>query len=65
MSRLPADDKHFDREESGEDADTVCAINRLRTQVKPAQATALMRESTKDPVVATVRDGCHKRQQKK
>ena len=55
LSRLPSgDDIDFDREESGEDTDTVCAIRVLSLQVKPLEANTLRRESGKDPVIASV-----------
>jgi len=55
LSRLPTgDDMDFDREESGEDADMVCAIRVLSLQVKPFDANILRQESNKDPVIATV-----------
>ena len=55
LSRLPSgDDIDFDREESGEDLDMVCAIRVLSLQVKPVDANILRQESGKDPVIATV-----------
>ena len=55
LSRLPlGDDIDFDREESGEDMDMVCAIKVLSLQVKPVDANILRQESGKDPVIATV-----------
>ena len=55
LSRLPAgDDKDFDREESGEDLDIVCAIKVLSLQVKPLEANTLRQETAKDPVLALV-----------
>ena len=55
LSRLPSgDDIDFDREESGEDLDMVCAIRVLSLQVKPVDANILRQESAKDPVIATV-----------
>nr|KAG5691630.1 hypothetical protein BaRGS_023801 [Batillaria attramentaria] len=55
LSRLPSgDDIDFDREESGEDTDMVCAIRVLSLQVKPFDANILRQESGKDPVIATV-----------
>nr|KAG5701179.1 hypothetical protein BaRGS_023288 [Batillaria attramentaria] len=62
LSRLPSgDDIDFDREESGEDTDMVCAIRVLSLQVKPFDANILRQESGKDPVIATgmryVREG--------
>nr|KAG5712925.1 hypothetical protein BaRGS_007522 [Batillaria attramentaria] len=53
--RLPSgDDIDFDREESGEDTDMVCAIRVLSLQVKPFDSNILRQESGKDPVIATV-----------
>ena len=55
LSRLPSgDDIDFDREESGEDMDMVCAIRVLSLQVKPLEANTLRQESGKDPVLASV-----------
>nr|KAG5690992.1 hypothetical protein BaRGS_007339 [Batillaria attramentaria] len=55
LSRLPSgDDIDFDREESGDDTDMVCAIRVLSLQVKPFDANILRQESGKDPVIATV-----------
>ena len=55
LSRLPVgDDKNFDRKESGEDSDMVCAIRVLSLQIKPVDASLLKQESAKDPVIATV-----------
>ena len=55
LSRLPVgDDPDFDREESGEDSDMVCAIRILSLQVKPLDSNILRQESSKDPVIATV-----------
>nr|KAG5692412.1 hypothetical protein BaRGS_032465 [Batillaria attramentaria] len=55
LSRLPSgDDIDFDREESGEDTDMVCAIRVLSLQVKPFDSNILRQESGKDPVIATV-----------
>ena len=55
LSRLPVgDDCDFDREESGEDLDIVCAIRVLSLQVKPLEANTLRQETAKDPVLATV-----------
>nr|KAG5706589.1 hypothetical protein BaRGS_028760 [Batillaria attramentaria] len=55
LSRLPSgDDIDFDREESGEDTDMVCAIRVLSLQVKPFGSNILRQESGKDPVIATV-----------
>ena len=55
LSRLPSgNDIDFDREESGEDVDMVCAIRVLSLQVQPMDANILRQESSKDPVIATV-----------
>ena len=55
LSRLPSgDDIDFDKEESGEDMDMVCAIRVLSLQVKPLDGNVLRHESGKDPVIATV-----------
>jgi len=55
LSRLPAgEDFDFDREESGEDIDLVCAVRVLSLQVKPAEANTLRQESERDPVISTV-----------
>nr|KAG5691046.1 hypothetical protein BaRGS_003076 [Batillaria attramentaria] len=55
LSCLPSgDDIDFDREESGEDTDMVCAIRVLSLQVKPFDSSILRQESGKDPVIATV-----------
>ena len=55
LSRLPSgDDSDFEREESGEDLDIVCAIKVLSLQVKPVDANILRQETAKDPVLATV-----------
>ena len=55
LSRLPfGSDSDFEREESGEDLDIVCAIKVLSLQVKPVDANILRQESAKDPVLATV-----------
>ena len=55
LSRLPfGSDSDFEREESGEDLDTVCAIKVLSLQVKPVDANILRQESAKDPVLTTV-----------
>lgn len=55
LSRLPyGDDDNFDREESGEDIDMVCAIKTLSLQLKPVDANLIRQESGKDPVLSTV-----------
>ena len=55
LSRLPfGGDIDFDREESGEDLDMVCAIQVLSLQVKPMDTNILRQESIKDPIIATV-----------
>nr|KAG5696826.1 hypothetical protein BaRGS_030950 [Batillaria attramentaria] len=51
LSRLPSGrDIDFDREESGEDTDMVCAS----LQVKPFDSNILRQESGKDPVISSV-----------
>jgi hypothetical protein len=53
LSRLPtAEDSQFDREETGDDTDMVCAISILSSQVKTARSTTFVSESSKDPVIA-------------
>jgi hypothetical protein len=53
LSRLPTeDDLQFDGEETGEDTDMVCAINVLSVQVKPADASSFVSESSRDPVIS-------------
>ena len=55
LSRLPlGDDIDFDREESDEDTDMVCAIKVLSLQLQPVDANILHKESGKDPVLSTV-----------
>ncbi|KAL8577681.1 hypothetical protein ACOMHN_060792 [Nucella lapillus] len=55
LSCLPSgDDIDFNREESGEDMDMVCAIKVLSLQVQPVDANILRQESEKDPVISTV-----------
>ena len=55
LSRLPSgDDINFNREESGEDMDMVCAIKVLSLQIQPVDANILRQESQKDPVISTV-----------
>ena len=44
----------FDREESGEDMDKVCAIKVLSLQIRPVDSNILRHESGKDPVIATM-----------
>ena len=52
LSRLPTeDDLQFDGEETGKDTDMVCAINVLSVQVKPADASSFVSESSRDPVI--------------
>nr|KAG5686850.1 hypothetical protein BaRGS_029895 [Batillaria attramentaria] len=48
LSRLPSgDDIDFDREESGEDTDMVCAIRVLSLQVKPSTPTSFVKSQAK------------------
>ena len=55
LSRLPSgDDINFNREESDEDMDMVCAIRVLSLQIQPVDANILRQESQKDPVISTV-----------
>ena len=55
LSRLPAEeDLQFDREETGDDTDMVCAIKMLSRQVKPTDSATFMMESSKDPVISVV-----------
>ena len=55
LCRLPSgDDINFNREESGEDMDIVCAIKVLSLQIQPVDANILRQESQKDPVISTV-----------
>ena len=55
LSRLPSgDDINFNREESDEDMDMVCAIKVLSLQIQPVDANILHQESQKDPVISTV-----------
>ena len=55
LSRLPfGGDIDFDREESGEDLDMVCAIRVFSLQIKPMDANILRQESSKVPVIETV-----------
>ena len=55
LSRLPiGGDEHFDREESGEDLDMVCAIKTISLQLQPVNANLIRTESGKDPVISTV-----------
>ena len=55
LSRLPVgDDPDFDREETVDDIDVVCAIERLSKQVKTRDAAALRKETAKDSVLSTV-----------
>ena len=55
LSRLPSgDDINFNREESGEDMDMVCAIKVLSLQMQPVDANILRQESQKDPVISKV-----------
>ena len=55
LSRLPADDDpQFDREESGEDTEMVCAIQEVCKKVKPGAHNILRQESAKDPIISMV-----------
>lgn len=55
LSRLPADnDPQFDREESEEDAELVCAIQEVCKKVNPGDQNILKQESAKDPVISMI-----------
>ena len=55
LSCLPSGgDINFNREESGEDMDMVCAIKVLSLHIQPVDANILCQESQKDPVISTV-----------
>lgn len=55
LSRLPAGpDVEFDREEDGEDVDTICTIKTIETQLRPTDQGVLSKESAKDIIVSTV-----------
>jgi len=55
LSRLPAGpDINFDREEDGEDMDTVCTINTISSYLNPTDPGVLKKETAKDPVLSTV-----------
>ena len=55
LSRLPmGEDTQFDKGESGEDCDVVCAIKVLSLQVQPSDSTLLRKHSEKDPTISTV-----------
>ena len=55
LSRLPVgEDLSFDREESEQDDDTVCAIESLSLQIRPTDSSLLQKESSKDPVLSKV-----------
>lgn len=55
LSRLPVGpDVQFEREESGEDVDTICTINTIGLQVKPHDSNSLKRETNKDPVISKI-----------
>ena len=54
LSHLPSgDDINFNREESGEDMEMVCAIKILSLQIQPVDANILRQEFQKDPVIST------------
>jgi len=49
LSRLPVgDDPIFDRKESTDDVDTVCAIETLSLQAKPTESGVLQKEPSRD-----------------
>ena len=55
LSRLPAaSDPQFDGEESEDDIETVCAIKEVGEKLDPGNQSSLLRESAKDPLIATV-----------
>ena len=55
LSRLPqGEDEHFDEEERSGNADVVCAINTLTSQMQSLDSAALQKETAKDPVLAKV-----------
>ena len=55
LSRLPVGpDANFDEEEDERDVDTVCLINTVSRQIKPADQNTLRKESAKDPVISEV-----------
>ena len=62
LSRLPiGPDDAFDREEGGEDHDTICTIHTISTQIEPTDPKVMVKESAADPVISSVmryiRDG--------
>lgn len=55
LSRLPqGEDETFDEEESADDADIVCAISTLTSQMQAPDPAVLQRETTRDPVLSKV-----------
>ena len=55
LSRFSSgDDINFNREESGEDMDMMCAIKVLSLQILPVDANILQQESQKDYVISTM-----------
>jgi len=55
LSRLPqGPDDIFDGEETDADIDTICTIKLISMQIKPLDSTLLIKETSKDPVLANV-----------
>ena len=54
LSRLPSGpDQNFDGEEEA-DVDTVCYIKTVGSQLNPTDPGVLVKESSRDPVIANV-----------
>ena len=54
-SRLPrGPDQNFDGEEEEADMDTVCYIKTIGSQLNPTDPDVLIKESSRDPVIANV-----------
>ena len=59
LSRLPsATDTSFDNDETGDEADQVCMVNTIGSQLDPLDSKILTKESSKDPLLATVMRYC-------
>jgi len=55
LSRLPqGPDEIFDGEEKDADIDTICMIKTISVQIKPVDSTLLVKETSKDPILAQV-----------
>lgn len=55
LSRLPhGEDENFDKEESADDVDIVCAISNLSFQIQAPDPGSLQKETAKDPVLSRV-----------